>query len=256
VPATLLCAAGLLAAIVGPPPAAAQQDAGPPADLPVVLRGMGPDPRDKVRVDEMPWRGLGKLVATSGRRQLSCTGALIGPATVLTAGHCLYDPEAKSNFPPAALRFFLGFDKGSYVAQARIVAFAISRGFDPENTPRTRGSDWAVLTLDQQLGTPDRILPLRGEPPPDGTPVVVGGYSYDYLQVLTAATHCRILGRANDGNGHPLLVHDCTAKRGTSGAPLLVRDGTRWSIGGVEVATGRQDTRGLASIPSDLGSLQ
>jgi protease YdgD len=221
-----------------------------------VLRGMGPDPRDKVRVDEMPWRGLGKLVATSGRRQLSCTGALIGPATVLTAGHCLYDAEAKSNFPPAALRFFLGFDQGRYYAEARIVEISVARDFDPKNESRTSGSDWAVLTLDQKLGTADRILPLRDEPPPEGTPVVVGGYSYDYLQVLTAATHCRILGRTQDGNGRPLLVHDCTAKRGTSGAPVLVRDGGRWSIGGVEVATGRQDTRGFASIPLDLSGVK
>jgi hypothetical protein len=49
-------------------------------------------------------------------------------------------------------------------------------------------------------------------------------------------------------------VHDCTAKRGTSGAPVLVRDGTRWSIGGVEIASGRQDTRGIASVPSDPAS--
>src|SRR6185369_7692445 len=102
-------------------------------------------------------------------------------------------------------------------------------------------------------GTPERVLSLRDEPPAVGTPVIVGGYSYDYQQILTVASHCRVLSRPVDGNGHSLLVHDCTAKRGTSGAPVLVRDGARWSIGGVEVATGRQDTRGIASIPRDLG---
>jgi protease YdgD len=234
-------------------PVEAQQNSVDRGDLPVVLYGMGPDPRDKVKVDEAPWRGIGKLVAIAGGLSATCTGALIGPATVLTAGHCLYNANTKSYFPATSVQFLLGLDRGTYSAMARVVDFTVAPGFDPENTAKTRGSDWAVLTLDQKLGTIDRVLAMRDQPPSVGTPVVVGGYSEDYQYILTAALHCRILGQAADGNGHSLLVHDCIAKRGTSGAPLLVRDGTRWTIGGVEVATGRQDTRGVAAIPSNPG---
>jgi hypothetical protein len=40
-------------------PVEAQQNLVVPGDLPVVLYGMGPDPRDRVKIDEAPWRGIG-----------------------------------------------------------------------------------------------------------------------------------------------------------------------------------------------------
>src|SRR5258708_2481499 len=99
----------------------AQQNSAGPGDLPDLLYGMGPDPRDRVKVDEAPWRGIGKLVATSGGLRVTCTGALTGPATVLTAGHCLYNAKTKSYFPAASVQFLLGYDRDTYVASARVV---------------------------------------------------------------------------------------------------------------------------------------
>jgi hypothetical protein len=66
---------------------------------------------------------------------------------------------------------------------------------------------------------------------------------------VTADTHCKILADLFDPSGEPLLVHDCTAKQGASGAPVLVFDRDHWSIRGVDVATARQNTRGVAVIP-------
>jgi len=235
-------------------PCGGQTQAGAQEQLPVVLYGIAPDPREPVKIDEPPWRGVGKLVATAGRLQTTCTAALIGPATALTAGHCLYNRETKTYFATGSVHFLLGYQNNTYVGRSAVASFKIAPGFDPEDNARTRGSDWAVLTLAQRLGTPDRILTMRDHPLEVGTAVVVGGYSQDYQNILTAASHCHILSRTTDGTGRSLLVHDCTAKRGTSGAPVLVRDGTRWSIGGVEIASGRQDTRGIAAIPSDPGS--
>jgi V8-like Glu-specific endopeptidase len=42
----------------------------------------------------MPCRTVGQIQYCQGPDDCgySCTGTLIGPATVLTAGHCLYEP--------------------------------------------------------------------------------------------------------------------------------------------------------------------
>jgi protease YdgD len=232
--------------------AAAQTTPGSPNKGPTVLYGMGPDPRDHVNVDDPPWRAVGKLQMARGSFVMSCTGALIGPAVVLTAAHCFYDERQRAYLPATSFHFLLGYDRGSFAGSATGVSFTVGPGYDPENEEKTRGSDWAVLRIDTALGTPDRVLPFSGDPPRLGSAVTVGGYSRDYLYALTADSHCRIIGRTTDGNGKMLLVHDCTAKRGTSGGPLLVQDALGWTVHGVEIETGRDDTRGVASIPTGL----
>jgi hypothetical protein len=82
-----------------------------------------------------------------------------------------------------------------------------------------------------------------------GTPIVIGGYSYDRPLYVTADSHCEILANLFDPSDEPLLVHDCTAKQGASGVPVLVFDHDHWIIRGIDVATGRQNTRGVAVIP-------
>jgi len=219
---------------------------------PVVLYGIGPDRRDHVNVDEMPWRAEGKLEAASGNLVTVCTGTLIGPSTVLTAAHCFYSERLSAYLPAAAFHFLLGFDRGHYAAAATGVSITVGPGYDPKNGNKTRGSDWAVLRLDTKLGASDRMLALSEEPPRIGTPVAIGGYSRDYVYALTADSHCRIIGRSADGNGRVLLEHDCTAKQGASGSPVLVQDALGWTIHGVDVLTGRDNTRGMASIPTGV----
>ncbi len=64
------------------PPAAAQPQAAAPRVVPPsVLPGLGPeDPRRPVDGAEHPWASLGRVQREVGGR---CTGALVGPRTVL-----------------------------------------------------------------------------------------------------------------------------------------------------------------------------
>jgi protease YdgD len=205
--------------------------------------------RARVSPEDMPWRGVGKLQGVDGRLHAACTGALVGPHTVLTAAHCMFNPRTKQPFPPHTLHFLLGFEFEGYAGHAVVVSFVHGAGFRLADTVRTRGADWALLTLDRDIGAPDRILPIRAKPAVAGTGVLLGGYSQMQPYILTASAACKVLAQSLDADGRPVLRHDCETANGVSGAPLLMRDGTSWSIIGVHVAQRQGNiANGVASM--------
>ena len=61
----------------------------PPARLP----GIGADdPRAEVQMAQPPWNAIVKVQTNLAT---SCTGALVSPAIVLTAAHCLYNARTR-----------------------------------------------------------------------------------------------------------------------------------------------------------------
>ncbi len=147
---------------------------------------------------------------------------------------------------PGSVHFLLGYDLGRWVATARVRSF--TRGPDYVALRGPVGADWAVLTLERPIGTPDRILPLMRNAPPPRTPVMLGGYQKDRPEVLMADTGCRLIGLQRRADAPLTLVHDCAGTSGASGAPLLARlpDGLGWGVVGVAAATLRDVALGHA----------
>lgn len=233
-PIAWLALAALLAGATAP--AWAQSTLRKPGDPLPALPGLGAqDPRQVVPVGEAPWSSLGRLQTEAGGR---CTGTLIAPDTVLTAAHCLVSPRGGGFVHPNTVHFLMGYERGRATARRRAVGYRTGTGFEPG----ARGApqeDWALVRLDQPIEGP--LLPLFRRPVPPRAPLMLAGYQQDRPEVLLADTACRVLD-AREG----VLLHDCAATRGSSGAPLLVRAGQGWAIAGIASRAARDMALGQA----------
>lgn len=208
------------------------------------LPGVGPqDGRVPVDPAQPPWRAIGRVQTELGGR---CTGFLIAPRVALTAAHCLYRRAPGAFVQPGSVHFLLGYDRGAYAGHARVVAFRIGPGYEPERGPASAGADWAALVLDAPLGTADRVLKLATTLPAPGATLLLGGYGQDRAERIDADLHCALAGLGRDGAGRTVFLHNCSGTRGTSGAPVIVRDGDGWAAIGVQVAAVAGESRGIA----------
>jgi protease YdgD len=179
-----------------------------------------PDHRVAVDPDRPPWDAVVKVQTNVGTR---CTGVLIAPATVLTAGHCLYNRLTRAFLEPGSLHVLFGYERGVWRLHLRVAGYQTGAGVD-----------WARLDLAH--AAPPAIVPLAlaGQVPAPGAAVAIAGYNQDRGQLLMADLSCRITGFARWRNER-LLLHDCSATRGTSGGPLLARRDGRWLVVGINI---------------------
>jgi protease YdgD len=194
-----------------------------------------------------PWRAVAKLQAAAGGFRTICTATLVAPDIALTAAHCAFNRRTGRYFLPPDMHVLIGYRGDAYDAHAQGLKLVVGPGYDPLRPLATLGADWALLVLDRALGPPERTLAIAETPPEAGTAITTGGYGRDHPLQLMIAPSCQITGLSVDEGKRPILLHDCTAIEGDSGAPLLVRSGSGWRIGGVVAAEAKGATRGAAA---------
>ena len=192
------------------------------------LPGLGPN-ATRVEVDRAvpPWRAIGRVQTEFAER---CTGFLLAPALVATAGHCFWLPKVGHYIRPHEIHFLLGEHLDAYIAHARAVRLDVAPAYDPTDEAATARLDRAFVTLDHPVALPNGLLRIATTMPPPGTRLMLGGYGQDRQERILADDHCHLLGVAAG-----LIRHDCAATRGTSGAPLLAEIDGQWRVIGIQI---------------------
>jgi len=212
-------AAALLLVLAAPAPAAE-------------LKGVkGADDRIEVVAAQYPWSTVGRLNNGQGGH---CSGMLIGPRLAITAAHCLWNRKTRQPMPARSLHFVAGYDRGGFLAAARVDRTVIAPGwhFGIPYTPALAAHDWALLVLDQPLGEQVGWV-APGEPARPGDRVVTVGYGQDKAHIPAAHLGCAVTGTLAGG----ILTHDCDAVHGDSGAPVLVWRNGAPRLAAIHVAT-------------------
>ncbi|WP_099824512.1 trypsin-like serine peptidase [Oceaniglobus indicus] len=172
--------------------------------------------------DARGWDAVGRV--NLGERGF-CTGALIAPDLVLTAGHCLFDKHTGRRYAPSEITFLAGWRDGRAEAYRGARRAMTHPAYDPlSNAMHDIGRDIALIELDHPIRN-GRIQPFPVYAgPADGDAVGIVSYARERADRPTLQEVCHIKGH-QDG----ALIMSCAVDFGASGAPVfaMTDDGPR-----------------------------
>ena len=190
----------------------------------------------------------------------SCTATCVGKHTILTAAHCVMRVPRFTRYTPdlGTMRFILwpgdrkramAFDLAGFPSDAERRRLMVA---GPGNVTAFNGArplDWALLPLERTRKCPARLrmapVDTDNQQLRKGHPLMLVGFHGDLLKrgirelrysVCRARADTfarRIILRERRRTGQSVLVHDCDATKGASGAPMLVKKGGRFYIAAV-----------------------
>jgi len=198
-------------------------------------------------VDAAAWEAVGRLnIGGTG----FCTGALIAPNLVLTAGHCLFDKKTGARIDHTRVEFLAGWRNGRASAYRNVRRAVVHPDYAYAGHVNSEGvrNDLALLELEHPIRD-GKITPFdTAARPRRGAKVGVVSYGTGRSEAPSLQELCRVLAQ-QDG----VLVTSCSVEFGSSGAPIFVMDKGEVRI--VSVVSAKAEVEGEAvSLGTSLGA--
>ena len=197
----------------------------------------GHDDRQPVATDASPWSAVAQIETAE---QNLCSGLLIAPQWVLSAGHCFIAANRRQQ---AALTVRLaGQPHQSQQPDKLFLPQELAAGLTATGdsfiiTPVASRYDVALLHLPSPVHAITPVPLWSGDRhslqialDQQGNQVNQGGYPQDSLDTLLVHSRCQI----RKFNAQGILEHRCDTLPGDSGSPLLLPTHQGWRVIGIQ----------------------
>ncbi|MCP3940093.1 MAG: trypsin-like serine protease [Desulfobacteraceae bacterium] len=197
---------------------------------------IGMYPRKQIsNTKNYPYRTMGMILfENSSGSQLSCTGTLVGPRHVLTAGHCVFEFDSFNNLPVdwyKNVKFYPGQNgKSSPYGAVKSKKLLSTRGYTKEGS---NDYDYGLIVLAEDIGDDVGWLAYGYENDIVGTWLNVFGYPGDQDYGTLWRAYCPI---EDEGTTNLILHYKCDIAGGQSGGPMYKKVGENRIIHGIITA--------------------
>ncbi|GLI70233.1 hypothetical protein VaNZ11_015017 [Volvox africanus] len=181
---------------------------------------------DCPRTPTYPFTAVGQINIRDTSGNYVCSGTLVGPDVVLTAGHCVFSRAGQAfykelDFAPSRYRTL----DGQVVNPFGVILWTyvtLYQGYSSLSTPDPNIEDIAVINLSKRIGSQAGWMGIF-EPCSPFAPVryvaLTAGYPSDQSPGSCKTTQCVVLQEpCTDG----YLYHKCDTASGQSGSPMYM----------------------------------